>query len=95
MIMKSKLYLLAATWLVFSDAPTQAGDTNSTPSATLAAEEAQFAPGTIIPLILMDEIPLTDAIRNLTRQASLNFILDPKVQFGQPGPDGKPMPQPV
>ncbi len=94
MIMKSKLYLLAATWLVFSDAQTQAGDTNSTASATLAAEEAQFAPGTIIPLILMDEIPLTDAIRNLTRQASLNFILDPKVQFGQPGPDGKPMPQP-
>jgi type II secretory pathway component GspD/PulD (secretin) len=44
----------------------------------------------------MDDVPLTDAIRNLARQARLNYMLDPKIGFGQPGPDGKtPVPQPV
>ncbi len=42
----------------------------------------------------MDDVPLTDGIRNLARQAGLNYILDPKIGFGQPGPDGKPIPQP-
>jgi len=37
----------------------------------------------------MDEVPLTDAIKNLARQAGLNYILDPKVTFGPQGPDGK------
>lgn len=48
----------------------------------------------IIPLIVMDDVPLTDAIKNLARQASLNYMLDPKITFGQTGPDGKPVPQP-
>jgi type II secretory pathway component GspD/PulD (secretin) len=43
----------------------------------------------VIPTIVMDEVPLTDAIKNLARQAGLNYILDPKVSFGPPGPDGK------
>src|SRR5262249_6859848 len=51
-------------------------------------------PSSIIPLIVMDDVPLTDAIKNLARQAGLNYILDPKVAFGQPGPDGRPVPQP-
>ena len=42
----------------------------------------------------MDDVPLTDAIKNLARQASLNYLLDPRVTFGQAGPDGKPLPQP-
>lgn len=48
-----------------------------------------------IPLIVMDEVPLTDAIRNLARQAGLNLMLDPKINFGQPGPDGKMNVQPM
>jgi len=40
----------------------------------------------VIPLIVMDDVPLTDAIKNLARQAGLNYILDPKVAFGQPRP---------
>ncbi|HEU5123164.1 MAG TPA: secretin N-terminal domain-containing protein [Verrucomicrobiae bacterium] len=47
-----------------------------------------------IPLIVMDEVPLTDAIKNLARQANINYMLDPKINFGQPGPDGRPVPQP-
>ena len=50
--------------------------------------------GNLIPLIVMDDVPLTDAIRNLARQAGLNYILDPKIGFGQVGPDGKIMAQP-
>jgi type II secretory pathway component GspD/PulD (secretin) len=42
----------------------------------------------------MDDVPLTDAIRNLARQAGINYMLDPKVGFGQAGPDGKPAAQP-
>jgi len=42
----------------------------------------------------MDDVPLTDAIKNLARQAGLNYMLDPKISFGQPGPDGRPTPQP-
>jgi general secretion pathway protein D len=38
---------------------------------------------------------LTDAIKNLARQAGLNYLLDPKIGFGQPSPDGKgTVPQP-
>src|SRR4029077_20365269 len=48
----------------------------------------------VIPLIVMDDVPLTDAIKNLARQAGLNYMLDPKIGYGQPGPDGRPTPQP-
>jgi type II secretory pathway component GspD/PulD (secretin) len=33
----------------------------------------------IIPLIVMDEVPLSDAIANLARQAGINYILDPQL----------------
>ena len=65
-------------------------------TAPLPAGTNLFAtPGAVIPLIVMDDVPLTDAIKNLARQAGLNYMLDPKIQFGQPGPDGKPIPQPM
>jgi type II secretory pathway component GspD/PulD (secretin) len=42
----------------------------------------------------MDDVPLTDAIRNLARQAGLNYVLDPKIGYGQPGPNGQVTAQP-
>jgi len=48
----------------------------------------------VIPLIVMDDVPLTDAIKNLARQAGLNYMLDPKVSFGQAAPGQPPVPQP-
>jgi type II secretory pathway component GspD/PulD (secretin) len=60
------------------------------PAATTTANPS--AP--VIPLIVMDDVPLTDAIKNLARQAGLNYMLDPKIGYGQPGPDGRPTPQP-
>ena len=62
-----------------------------------AATTPTPAPATnapVIPLIVMDDVPLTDAIKNLARQAGLNYMLDPKISFGQPGPNGAPTPQP-
>jgi type II secretory pathway component GspD/PulD (secretin) len=74
---------------------------NNPPAATPApATAAPVVPATtntpapVIPLIVMDDVPLTDAIKNLARQAGLNYMLDPKIGYGQPGPDGRPTPQP-
>jgi len=52
-------------------------------------------PNAIIPLIVMDEVPLTDAIKNLARQAGLNYMLDPKINYGGLKPDGTPNSQPT
>lgn len=36
-------------------------------------------PDEVVPLIVIDEVPLTDAIRNLARQSNLNFQFDPRI----------------
>ena len=43
-----------------------------------------------IPLIQMEDVPLKDAIRNLARQARLNYILDPKLYGPWQAGEGKP-----
>ncbi len=66
-------------------------------AAPLAAAEPAAAPepaAAVIPLIQFQDVALTTAIENLARQAGLNYILDPKVTFGQAGPDGKAAAQP-
>lgn len=40
----------------------------------------------VIPLIVIDDTPLLDAIRNLARQAGINLMIDPRVAYGQPDP---------
>src|SRR6185503_6396029 len=78
--------LVAATEPPKPDAPkAEAPTTNATVGASS---------GPVIPLIVMDDVPLTDAIKNLARQAGLNYMLDPKISFGQPGPDGRIVAQP-
>jgi type II secretory pathway component GspD/PulD (secretin) len=76
---------------------TPAADVAATPAAAPATTDVAVttnaepvAPtAVVIPTIVMDEVPLTDAIKNLARQAGLNYILDPKVSFGPTGADGK------
>ena len=90
----------AATQVAANDAAAPAA--SAPPSGNPPAAEAPVAakagsaaqPGTVIPLIVMDDVPLTDAIRNLARQAGINYVLDPKIGFGQIGPDGKTTAQP-
>jgi len=87
------------TAAVAAPATTTATTTTTTTTTTTADAAATAAPveanGTnataaavVIPTIVMDEVPLTDAIKNLARQAGLNYILDPKVTFGPTAPDG-------
>ena len=69
----------------------------ATPDATTASANPAPAvqPGAIIPIIVMDDAKLTDAIRNLARMAGLNYMLDPRIGFGQVGPDGKIVAEPT
>ncbi len=48
----------------------------------------------VIPVIHIDNVPLTDAIKNLARHANINYIIDPRVE-NPVGPDGRPQPQPM
>src|SRR5688572_27291516 len=56
----------------------QAAPKQDAPTPDAAATPAPGA-GEIVPLIVIDEVPLTDAIRNLARQSNLNFQFDPRV----------------
>ena len=60
-------------------------------ASTTESEEATV----VIPLIVMDEVPLMDAIRNLARQAMINYMVDPRVPYGQMAEDGSITPQPI
>ena len=83
----------AASLVAANNAPQPAA--TPTPEANPApATPAASTNAAVIPLIVMDDVPLTDAIKNLARQAGLNYMLDPKIAYGQLGPDGKPIPQP-
>src|SRR5208282_3615142 len=72
--------------------PASAPSTAAPEAAKAASSSLQ--PGVVIPLIVMDDVPLTDAIRNLARQSGINYMLDPRIGFGQVGPDGRPTAQP-
>jgi hypothetical protein len=63
-------------------------------SAQGSTSQASEPSPEIIPLIIMDEVPLTDVIKNLARQENLNYVLDPSVPYGQRDEDGKPVSQP-
>jgi rhamnogalacturonyl hydrolase YesR len=49
----------------------------------------------VIPVIQFMDVPLTVAIENLARQAKINYILDPKIGYGQPDANGKIKPEPL
>lgn len=54
---------------------------DSFPTETPAETPAEVELGTNeqVPLIVIDDVPLTDAIRNLARQSGLNFQFDPRI----------------
>jgi type II secretory pathway component GspD/PulD (secretin) len=84
--MKAKLATLTLIGLVASCSLALA-QTNPAEGATPAGEAtapATVQPGAVIPLIQFQDVPLTTAIENLARQAGINYILDPKVGYGQP-----------
>jgi type II secretory pathway component GspD/PulD (secretin) len=48
-----------------------------------------------IPLIQFSDVPLTTAIENLARQAGINYMLDPKIAYGQPDQSGQVKAEPT
>jgi len=64
---------------------------NAAGSETAAPAEtnAPAVPVASIPLIQFQDVPLTTAIENLARQAGINYLLDPRIGFGQPDQNGQ------
>jgi len=50
-------------------------------AASPAISQESAGTNKVIPLIVMDDVKLQDAIRNLARMAGINYILDPKISF--------------
>jgi len=77
-------------------APATAPETATTPTAAVTSERpatpatnAPAVPVSSIPLIQFQDVPLTTAIENLARQAGINYLLDPKIGYGQPDQNGQ------
>ena len=62
--------------------------TEAQPAVAAEAQPAAESPQTnaVMKLIVFDDTPLLDAIRNMARQAGINIMIDPKVAYGQPDP---------
>ncbi len=58
-------------------------------AATNAPADVAGPASTSIPLIQFQDVPLTTAIENLARQANINYLLDPKINYGQPEANGQ------
>ena len=77
-----------------------AATTGDAPAATSSNENASAAstqppaPPTI-PLIQFQDVPITTAIENLARQAGINYLIDPKIGYGQPDQNGQIKPEPT
>jgi type II secretory pathway component GspD/PulD (secretin) len=67
-----------------ASATTAAGGDQSTNGVAAMA----MAPASI-PLIQFQDVPITTAIENLARQAGINYLLDPKIGYGQPDANGQ------
>ncbi len=88
--MKIGLFIAA---MIASSLAVSAQTTANTAPATDATAAASG--GEVMPLIVIEDAPLQDAIRNLARQANLNILFDPRVFQATMGPDGKtPQPPP-
>ena len=91
--MKAKIAIVTLVGLSACNLAWSQNEAAAGKPATPAAVAASASTGKI-PLIEFREVLLTTAIDNLARQAGINYILDPKVGFGQPDERGQVKPQP-
>jgi type II secretory pathway component GspD/PulD (secretin) len=82
--MKAKLATLTLVGLVACSLALAQTNPAADAPAGEATAPAAVTPGAVIPLIQFQDVPLTTAIENLARQAGINYILDPRVGYGQP-----------
>jgi len=66
-------------------------DTNSTTAVTTDTNQTAAAE---VNTIRFQDIPITSVIENLARQAGINYLLDPKIGYGQPDQNGQIKPEP-
>lgn len=92
--MKAKLAIVTLVGLSAYTLALAQNDAAASKPAETAVAAAAPAPGATIPLIQFQDVPLTTAIDNLARQAGINYILDPKVGYGQPDERGQVKTQP-
>ena len=69
--------------------------TNPPVAAPVAGKPADAAAVSSIPLIQFQDVPITTAIENLARQAGINYLIDPKIGYGQPDQNGVVKPEPT
>jgi type II secretory pathway component GspD/PulD (secretin) len=74
-----------------SSVTTSTVTTNET--ASIANSQPSVPPS--IPLIQFQDVPITTAIENLARQAGINYLIDPKIGYGQPDQNGQIKPEPT
>src|ERR1039458_5848561 len=65
--------------------------TVTTSNATTGASAANSQPSAPprIPWIQFQDVPITTAIENMARQAGINYLIDPKIGYGQPDQNGQ------
>ena len=86
--------MTAMTGAATTNAPLPALPGEAASAAPTDDTNAAPAPETI-PLIQFQDVPLTVAIENLARQAGINYLLDPKIGFGQPDQNGQVKAEPT
>ena len=72
-----------------SNATAEASSTNSAATGTNAPSAAAELP------IQFQDVPITTAIESLARLAGINYLLDPKIGYGQPDQNGQIKPEPT
>ena len=83
-------------------APAVANDTNTpavaptttTNTTIVTAAAGSPPPHESLPLIQFSDVPITTAIEHLARQAGINYMLDPKIGYGQPDQNGQTRAEP-
>ena len=66
-----------------------AANGNNADLAAASATNGHPAAVETIPLIQFSDVPITTAIEHLARQAGMNYMLDPKIGYGQPDANGQ------
>jgi type II secretory pathway component GspD/PulD (secretin) len=61
----------------------------TTTNETASTAKTQPTEPASIPLIQFQDVPITTAIENLARQAGINYLIDPKIGYGQPDQNGQ------
>ncbi|MGD0086657.1 MAG: secretin N-terminal domain-containing protein, partial [Verrucomicrobiota bacterium] len=73
---------------------TESASTDATNETASADTTAAAAAPAVLPIQFQD-VPITTAIENLARLADINYLLDPKIGYGQPDQNGQIKPEPT